>query len=245
MSNKGNALVSLIVLALGVVFLWLCNRADFLHSVVMLCGVAFILPAVISLLSMFFEGKRNRQSAGLRLIQMVCGVGGLGLGACILLMPGTFRALLVFLFAALLIAGGAFQVFLVSHKSRPVNYPSWLLVVPIVVLVAGVVMLCIEAFHNPENERWVVVLTGVAFVLYGLNGLVVSIVGARGRSRKVAESEPRMVEAHGAEPSEASTTTMTTSTSTHVKAGYGSDSPSVSRSSDRFDSESATDVKGH
>ena len=73
MSNKGNALISLIVLALGVVFIWLCNRADFLHSVVMLCGVAFVLPAVISLLSMFLVSKDNRRSAGARMIQMIAG----------------------------------------------------------------------------------------------------------------------------------------------------------------------------
>ena len=244
MSNKGNALVSLIVLALGVVFLWLCNRVDFLHRVVLLCGVAFILPAVISLLSMFFEGKRNRQPAGLRLIQMVCGVGGLGLGVCILLMPDTFRALLVYLFSALLIAGGAFQVFLVSHKARPVSYPSWMLVVPIAVLVSGVVMLCIEAFHNPDNERWVVVLTGVAFVLYGLNGMAVSVFGARGRSRKAVDA-PREATA-AADKESGLSATSTTTTESHLHAGYGSGGDaSVSSRSDRFDTESPADVKSH
>jgi len=257
MSNKGNALISLLVLALGVVFLWLSDRTDFLQSVVTLCGLAFILPAVISLISMFVVSRRNRQSAGLRLIQMVCGIGGLGLGVCIILMPGTFRALLVYLFAALLIAGGAFQVFLVSHKGRPVNYPSWLLVAPILVLVAGVVMVCFESFHLAANEKWVVLVTGVAFVLFGINGLIISVIGHRGAGKGGASSapsdggvkpEPAARLKEGASSS-AESSPVSVASGHDVSARYEmvrGDRNGATQSSglsDRLDSEPASDVK--
>ncbi len=227
-------MISLIVLALGVVFIWLCNRADFLHSVVMLCGVAFVLPAVISLLSMFLVSKDNRRSAGARMIQMICGVGGLGLGACILLMPDTFRPLLVYLFAALLIVGGALQIFLVSHKSRQVAYPGWLLVAPILVLVAGVVMVSFESFRHMEYEKWVVLITGCAFVAYGLNGIIISIIhynGIRAINRRAAmPAAPVQPEvAKVAEPADVSEA---------VVAG-----PVSTVGADRLDSEPSADVE--
>ena len=227
-------MISLIVLALGVVFIWLCNRADFLHSVVMLCGVAFVLPAVISLLSMFLVSKANRRSAGARMIQMFCGVGGLGLGVCILLMPDTFRPLLVYLFAALLIVGGALQIFLVSHKSRQVAYPGWLLVAPILVLVAGVVMVCFESFRQMEYEKWVVLITGCAFVAYGLNGIVISIIHHNGlRAIRKRASMPAVPEHPDAAKVAASGTEAETVATEPVSAA----------AADRLDSEPAADVK--
>lgn len=182
MSNKGNAIVSILVFILGVVFIYFFDGDTVPRSIVFLCGLAFALPALILLLSTFFTGKQ-KHSAGYRGIQIVCGVGGLGLGACIMLMPDVFRPLLIYPFAVLLIVGGAFQVLLISHRNRPVDYPSWMYVIPIVVIIAGVVMLCVEQLRNPANERWVVLITGISAVLYGFNGLMVSVMGHRRPAR--------------------------------------------------------------
>ncbi|MBD5225077.1 MAG: hypothetical protein HDS68_03795 [Bacteroidales bacterium] len=178
MSNKGNAFISILVLLLGAVFIYFFDGDEIPRSIVFLCGLAFALPALILLIATFFTGK-NRHSAGYRGIQMVCGVGGLGLGACIMLLPDIFRPLLIYPFAVLMLAGGAFQVFLISHKRRPVDYPAWMYVIPIVVMIAGVVMLCVTSLRDVENERWVVLITGVAAVLYGFNGIMVSVQAHR------------------------------------------------------------------
>ncbi len=178
MSNKGNAFISILVLLLGAVFIYFFDGDEIPRSIVFLCGLAFAVPALILLLATFFTGK-NRHSAGYRGIQIVCGVGGLGLGACIMLLPDVFRPLLIYPFAVLMVAGGAFQVFLISHKRRPVDYPAWMYVIPIVVIIAGVVMLCVTSLRDVENERWVVLITGVAAVLYGFNGIMVSVQAHR------------------------------------------------------------------
>ena len=192
MSNKGNAIVSILVFILGVVFVYYFDGDTLPRSIVFLCGLAFALPALVLLLSTFFTG-RQKHSAGYRGIQIVCGVGGLGLGACIMLMPDVFRPLLIYPFSVLLVIGGAFQVLLISHKNRPVDYPAWMYVIPIVVIIAGVVMLCVEQLRNPANERWVVLVTGISAVLYGFNGIMVSVMGrrlpARGTVEKSAEAK--------------------------------------------------------
>lgn len=179
MSNKGNALISVILIALGVVFIWLYDRDTLPRSIVMLCGLAFVIPAVISLISVFFAGKNSRRGSGARVIQMICGIGGLVLGLCIIFLPGVFRPLLVYPFAALLIFGGAFQIFQLSHKYRPVDYPAWMYLVPVLVLVAGVVILCVPTLREPSSQPWVVLTTGIAAVLYGINGLLISILPHR------------------------------------------------------------------
>ena len=179
MSNKGNALISILILALGAVFIWLYDRDTLPRSIVLLCGLAFVVPAVISLISMFISRRSDTTSAGLRFIQLVCGVGGLGLGLSIILLPDIFRPLLIYPFSALMIVGGAFQVFQISHKYRPVDYPAWMYIAPILILVAGVVALCVPSLHAPEYEKWIVLATGIAGVLFGANGLCISVLSHR------------------------------------------------------------------
>lgn len=222
MSNKGNALISILLLALGGVFIWLYDRDTLPRSIVLLCGLAFVVPAVISLLTMFISRRSDKASAGLRLIQLVCGVGGLGLGLSIILLPDVFRPLLVYPFAALMIVGGAFQVFQISHKYRPVDYPAWMYVAPILVLAAGVVALCTPSLHTAENEKWVVLITGIAGVLYGINGLCISVQSRRlpplrdgnivspSAETAPAPKAPVPSQASGAEPGAYDTGTVTT-----------------------------------
>ena len=178
MSNKGNILISILILILGVVFIYFFDGDQLPRSIVFLCGLAFAVPALVLLIATFFTGK-SKHSAAYRGIQIVCGVCGLGLGACIILMPDIFRPLLLYPFAALLLIGGAFQVFLISHKQRPVDYPAWMYVIPILVMIAGVAMLCITPLRNAENERWAVLITGIAAVLYGINGILVTVQSRR------------------------------------------------------------------
>ena len=184
-------MVSILVLILGVVFIFMFDGDTLPRSIVFLCGLAFAVPALILLLSTYFSDKEKR-SAGYRSIQMVCGIGGLGLGASIMLMPDIFRPLLVYPFAALLVAGGLFQVLLLANRNRPVDYPGQLYIIPLVVVIAGVVMLCLTDLHEPQNERWVVLITGIASVLYGFNGIMLSAMGKslprRGEAKAAVEA---------------------------------------------------------
>ena len=191
MSNKGNTVVSILILILGAVFIYFFDGGQLPRSIVFLCGLAFAIPAVMLLVSTFFTGK-SKHSAAYRGIQIVCGVGGLGLGACIILMPDIFRPLLLYPFAALLVVGGAFQVFLISYKQRPVDYPAWMYIIPILVMIAGVAMLCITPLRNVENERWVVLITGIGAVLYGINGVMVTV-----QSHRLPPLHPAMPEKTG------------------------------------------------
>lgn len=191
MSNKGNVLISFLILVLGGVFIWLYDRDILPKFIVLLCGLAFVVPAVLSLLSTFFTGKNSRRGSAMRIIQMVCGIGGLGLGLCIMLMPDVFRPLLFYPFGALMIVGALFQVFQLSNRNRPTNYPGWMYTAPILVLAAGIATLCLPALHGESAERWLVLVSGIAALLFGINGIMISVENyrhSRAEARKAKES---------------------------------------------------------
>lgn len=87
MTNKGNCFVSIVILLLGAVFCWFSGHDHFTQWIVLLCGLAFVVPAAVSIFGMFVSGKAQRMSALMRVVQIICGVGGLVLGLCIIFCP--------------------------------------------------------------------------------------------------------------------------------------------------------------
>lgn len=188
MTNKGNCFVSIVILLLGAVFCWFSGHDHFTRWIVLLCGLAFVVPAAVSILGMFVSGKAQRMSALMRVVQIICGVAGLVLGLCIIFMPDVFRSLLFYPFGALLVAGGLFQEFQVSHRNRSVDYPGWLHVVPVLLIAAGVVLLCVPALHELSAERWMLLMVGISAILFGVNGICVSVM-ARRLPKRLKEGE--------------------------------------------------------
>lgn len=179
MSNRGNCIISIIILILGGVFTGYYNHENFTRWIVLLCGLTFVVPAAISLLNVLFPPKEGARSTASRIVQLICGMGGLGLGLCIIFLPDVFRSLLFYPFGALLIIGGLLQEFQISHKYRPVGYPWWLHVAPVALLVAGVVLLCVPALHDLAAERWMILMVGIGAILFGINGIVITIMARR------------------------------------------------------------------
>jgi uncharacterized membrane protein HdeD (DUF308 family) len=131
----------------------------------------------------------------MRIVQLICGVGGLILGVCIIVFPEVFSPLLVYPFAALLICGGGVQLFLLAHRNRPTAFPMWMLLPPVLTLVAGVLTLCVAPIH--DNLSVILLLTGIASLLCGVNGLVGGFI-ARRALKLSAESAKLKIESTGA-----------------------------------------------
>jgi hypothetical protein len=202
MSTKGNALISALLVVLGVLFIWLHDRESLAALIIVLCGLAFVVPALISLASLVWSGRRESSEGAvkatgstMRIVQLICGVGGLILGVCIIVFPEVFSPLLVYPFAALLICGGGVQLFLLAHRNRPTAFPMWMLLPPVLTLVAGVLTLCVAPIH--DNLSVILLLTGIASLLCGVNGLVGGFI-ARRALKLSAESAKLKIESTGA-----------------------------------------------
>ncbi len=227
MSNKSNLLISILVFLLGGVFCWLCESPTLSEKILFLGGLAFLLPALLSLLGLFFTKKGQEINAIQRVIQLICGVAGVVLGLCVLLMPDFFRSLLGFMFGALLIAGAAWQLFLLTRKGRRSDYAAWTTVAPVICLVAGVLMITMPWFRNELNERYMVLTTGIGFLLFGITGFIISCwrtkeASAARRAKLAAKAEAKA----GAES--ASATADAARVEPSAEKAAGTEEPSVS-----------------
>lgn len=174
MNFKANTLISFTALILGIVVLCYIER-PITNIVLFICGLAFVVPGILTLLGLSFKHNVENHSGADRALRFICGIGGLGLGVVVWCMPDVFRPLLVYLFGILLIAGGIHQCAQLSRKARAAQYPGWLLLGALVILVGGVVLIVVDFFHKPaDSEKWVLLTTGIGAVIYGVNGLIIT-----------------------------------------------------------------------
>jgi uncharacterized membrane protein HdeD (DUF308 family) len=186
-SQVGNIILSAIMAILGLTFISLCDRHDQIsQTILILGGIAFVLPGVTVLLSLLVnrntekEAAQRSQSPAMSLLMIICGVAAVALGIVILVVPDVFKPLLVYLFGALLILSAAWQFNLMMRRNRETLYPIWLEVAPILIVVLGVVMMTLDTFST--NEKALVLATGIGFTLFGLIGLSISYIALKARS---------------------------------------------------------------
>lgn len=187
--NKGNAVLSVLILIIGIIFIVLWRRDTLPNGIVLICGLAFAIPSLFSIIGSFFNFSRYERSATSKAVELVCGIGGLMLGICIIFLPDVFRRLLFYPFGALIIAGGLYQIYTLARKNRPVDYPGWLLAVPIVLITTGVVIICLDSLHTHKSENLLVLITGICGVLFGIDGLFLSGVARCGRKNPATKAE--------------------------------------------------------
>ena len=216
MNYKANGAVALLIFVLGCLVL-VYDNPTISRAVLIVCGVAFFLPGLLSVLGAFFGGRakvdeksvKNKKVAPVkpgkssfaRAIGLICGFGGIGLGVCIWLMPDVFQPVIVWLFAALLIVGGVYQLSLLSSGRREVAYPGWLIIGPILTVAAGVVLICVPYFRQygqgfERNEFWMMLVTGVCMLIFGIVGVVMAYLTGvhRHRERKAAKAAAKAAE---------------------------------------------------
>lgn len=108
------------------------------------------------------------------------GIAGVALGAWLLLSPAFFLTLLMVLLGLLLLFVGFYQLVTLLMARRGVRVPLPMYVVPLLLLVAGVIVIA-----NPFEAAGVpFLIVGVAAILSGVSELVAKIYISR-RSRLV------------------------------------------------------------
>ncbi len=80
--------------------------------------------------------------------------------------PGFFVGLIAYLFAAVLILYGIYEIVLMAWLSKPFAMPFGFYIIPVVLIAAGVVILCTTV---RTMNAVVVLLTGILLVCAALN----------------------------------------------------------------------------
>lgn len=236
-SQVGNILLSIVMAALGLVFIWLCDRYVVGSTVLIVGGLAFIIPGAALLLSLLVRRKNKSRGSVMTFMTAVCGLAAVVLGVVILVAPDSFRHLLVYLFGGLLIVSAAWQFDVMMRKNRGILYPAWLTIAPVLIVALGVVMCTMDVFKGESNEKWMMLATGCGFALFGIIGLFISYYAIKTNhaARKLAKAAAKTAAAIAVTPVTPESTSTAPTASTASQAGEMGKDADTGTTSDQED----------
>lgn len=142
-------------------------------------GVLFLVPGLISVFGYLTAGKQGSRSFP------VAGLGSLLFGLWLMIMPAFFVGILMYVLGAILVLAGISQIVNLSAARSWTVVPGGFFVIPVLVLIAGIVVL-----FNPFTAATVpFIILGVSSIVYGLSDLI-SIT----RFREKKEKDTPMIE---------------------------------------------------
>lgn len=115
-------------------------------------GVLFLVPGLFSLSGYLIRGKQD----GSRF--PIAGLGSLLFGLWLMIMPAFFVGILMYVLGAVLVLAGISQIVNLSAARSWTVVPGGFFVIPVLVLIAGIVVLFI--------------ILGVSSIVYGLSDLI-------------------------------------------------------------------------
>ncbi len=140
---------------------------------VMVVGVLFLIPGLVSIAT-FFKAYTRKDAT--RMLLPVIGVGSVVLGCLLLLMPEDFGRWLMYVLAGVLILVGVMGIVNLIHFRKFVSIGTGYYLIPVLVCGAGLFVM----LHPLEVAANSIMVLGVANIIYGLTELVYAI-----RFRKV------------------------------------------------------------
>ena len=164
MKHINNAILrSIFSIALGLVLILWPEAA--IHYLVMTIGVLFMIPGIISLINYL---TRDKSAGAYSAMFPIDGVGSLLLGGWLMLMPGFFVNILMYVLGAVLVIAGIQQwaVLLRARRWGRVAFSFYIL--PTLILLTGVMIICNPAAIAANTF----IIFGVAILIYGANELL-------------------------------------------------------------------------
>ena len=158
-----------------------------MESVVIVAGVMFLVPSVIALVLMMAQASKtvageyaDEPRAGIGNGGVLPLLGGICFGLSLILRPLLFVEILSYIFAAVLLLGGVYHIVVLFITSRKVGVSLWLYLLPLLVAVAGFVLLITDV---RTVEKWVNLITGISLMCISLASLL-EYIDSRRKSRR-------------------------------------------------------------
>ena len=168
-------LINSLVFLTGLILVMLNSRAKVLETVVVIFGILIIVPSLITLISIF-----SKKIAGqFGMLALLPTVGSLILGIVLVCNPSLFVSLLVYLFAAILLLIGIYDLWRLISTDNNTRYALAFYVVPILLIIGGVVLFAVDV---ETVESMLVLIAGIGLMLCGINSLVQMVLTAKAPS---------------------------------------------------------------
>lgn len=162
MKTINNAILrSALAIVLGLVLiLWPEATINYL---VIIIGILFILPGLISMIAYFTRNKDGETSS----IFPIEGAGSFLFGLWLVIMPQFFVNILMYVLGILLIIAGVQQIVSLVSARKWTAVPFGFYVIPVLILLAGILILS-NPFQVAANTF---MFLGIAAIIYGASEL--------------------------------------------------------------------------
>ena len=183
MNSKSTIFTNLIILIAGAILCYVHKQANIPHQIVFIAGIALMVPGLINLVLLFShdDDKKHKPTAMMKIAGWISSVGSVGLGALMIIAPGLFTPVLIYIFGFLMILASLLLIFLLSKALKDEEIAGWVYIGPVLVLIAGVVMVCMG---QPRITDSILTLTtGIAMIVFSLSWFTASIMIASRRRR--------------------------------------------------------------
>lgn len=189
MKGKGGVIANVLVMISGIILILLHKREGILPGVIVIMGITFIVPSVLNVVMLLLHGRKNhgRMRQLTVVAGMVASLGGIALGLWMVLFPDTLVGLLVYLFAALLVVGGAYHLYMLLFGLRPLRFPLWMYVPPTLFVIAGAVLLGTDI---ATIETYIVLIAGISMTVFACWSFIAMIASRRLDNTPVAGNLP-------------------------------------------------------
>lgn len=210
---KGNWFNSILLAVVGIVLCCLYSRPDTLIIIIYILGALFTATGCINIIVTSLRQNKGTSGSFSTTIGWLAGLGGIGLGAVMLIVPHDFTSILGYVFAGLLILGGLYHFIIMATYNKSAGLQGWLYFLPLLLVVAGVVIFCSSTVRN--DDKVTVLISGIGAILFSLTTLLEYIYSkAHDRhEQKVAKAQQAQVAASTATAEE--TTDVTPADDSH------------------------------
>ena len=158
---------SIVVMLVGVLLMFWSESVA--NVFIRLLGVAFFLPALVSIVQVALSKVRN--GAFSNVLVSTIDVGSMAFGIWLMIAPASFETLIVRVFAVVSLFLAVFQIVMFFVARRRFALSGWTLLVPFLLIAGGVLL-----FKSPLRPMKVLSVSfGAVVLLSGILDLVVSL----------------------------------------------------------------------
>lgn len=200
MRPKSSLFYGLLVIAIGILLIVFNNRGELLSWVVILAGLALIIPCVFTLANAINDNRRASRSGTDTFNQRMMTTGviitsiiGIGLGVWLVVSPNFFIGFIAYGFAILLILYGIYHLCVVIWMCRPLVLPAGFYIIPSLMIIAGLIILLTNVRYIKSA---VIIITGIGLIGAGVSSILEYV--AAGSSQRAIERESQTSGQHKA-----------------------------------------------
>lgn len=165
MDYKRNLWTAVLVLIVGIVLVFFYNVTA--EVIVRILGAMFVLAAVLNLCMQLGKTKPSATNRkGSSLVGMLTAIASGALGVWMLVAPSSLVSLLVYLFAALIILAGVYQICTLALSYKPIRFPAGFYILPSLLVAAGIIIVIL----GPEKVTdGLTLIIGIGMIVYAIS----------------------------------------------------------------------------